>query len=93
MREEALAVLQEEGHILSQGTLTRIVNDASDEVVEPKDRPRRKTPQPDGRGVFLAQPGGRRYGPTRRKKTLAGSEPWGWEKKATKSLPSLARPS
>jgi len=54
VREEALAVLQEEGHIRPQGALTRIVNDVSDEVVEPKDCPRRKTPQPDGRGVFLA---------------------------------------
>jgi len=33
------------------------------------------------------------YGPTRLKKTLAGSEPCDWEKNATKSLPSDASPT
>ncbi len=33
------------------------------------------------------------YGPTRRKKTLAGSEACGWEKNAANSNPSVPRPS
>ncbi len=33
VREEALAVLREEGHILSQGALAKVVNEVSDAVV------------------------------------------------------------
>ncbi len=33
VREEALAILREEGHILPQSALTRVVNEVSDEVV------------------------------------------------------------
>jgi hypothetical protein len=33
------------------------------------------------------------YGPTRRKKALEGSLPWGWEKNGVKSSPAEARPS
>ena len=33
VREEALQILRDEGHILPQGALTRVVNDVSDAVV------------------------------------------------------------
>jgi pilus assembly protein CpaF len=33
VREEALAILREEGHLLPQGDLARVVNDVSDRVV------------------------------------------------------------
>jgi pilus assembly protein CpaF len=33
VREEALAILRDEGHILPQGALTRVVNEVSDAVV------------------------------------------------------------
>jgi pilus assembly protein CpaF len=33
VREEALAILREDGHILPQGTLARVVNEVSDAVV------------------------------------------------------------